>query len=46
MVPVENGESGLKKRFSFVRKGNVYLNMENTLELVLNLYGATLKEKL
>ncbi len=46
LVPLEYGESGLKKRFSFVRAGNVYLNIDNTIELVVNLYSNFLREKL
>lgn len=37
---------GLRKRFCFVRKGNVYLNISCASELVVNLYGSFLKTKL
>ena len=42
-VPIEFGEIGLKKRMSFVKKGFVYMNIENTILLVLNLYSTFLK---
>lgn len=46
VVPLEWGETGLKKRQSFVRRGKVYLNVECTKDLVLNLFCSHLKTKL
>jgi DNA primase large subunit len=37
---------GLRKRFCFARRGNVYLTISCLTELVTNLYGAFLKGKL
>ena len=38
VVDIEQGEVGLKKRMSFVKRGQVYLNIESTILLALNLY--------
>ena len=46
LIPIEFGEVGLKKRNSFVRKGNVYMSIDNMTTLVLNLYCNFLREKL
>lgn len=46
MVPVEYEQSQLKKRCCFIRKGNIYFNIENTIELVLDLFEKSLEEKL
>ena len=46
VVPIEQGEVGMKKRMSFIRSGMVYMNLESTTTLVLNLYCGFLKEKL
>ena len=46
MVPLEWGETGLKKRLSFAKKGNVYMNIDCTTDLVLNLFCSHLKSKL
>lgn len=46
VVPLEFGEGGLRRRFCFVRRGNVYLTNSCATDLVVNLYGAFLKDKL
>jgi DNA primase large subunit len=46
VVPLEFGEVGLRKRFCFVRRGNVYMTISCVGELVANLYAAFLKGKL
>ena len=43
VVDIEQGEVGLKKRMSFVKRGQVYLNIESTILLTLNLYTSFLK---
>jgi len=46
MVPLQWGEAGLKKRFSFVRKGKVFMNVDCMTDLILNLFCIHLKTKL
>lgn len=46
LVPFEFGDNGLRNRYCFVRKGNVYLNIDCMINLLENLYGAYLKNKL
>ncbi len=46
MVPMEYGEVGLRKRFCFARKGNVYLTIGCMIDVVTGLYGVYLKGKL
>ncbi len=36
----------MRRRFAFVRKGNVYMNIDSMMELVQNLYAASLRVKL
>jgi len=46
VVPLEFGEVGLRNRFCFARRGNVYLTISCATELAIGLYGAFLKGKL
>jgi DNA primase large subunit len=46
MVPLQWGETGLRKRMSFVKKGNVYMNIECMTDLILNLFCSHLKATL
>lgn len=46
LMPMEYGEVGLRKRFCFARRGNVYLTISCMIDVVTALYGNYLKGKL